>query len=203
MTSPATGGLRALRAGLLATACVSLALAAHTAAGGHAPAVLALLTATVAVGCGALLLTGRRLAAPTAVVALVGVQAALHLWFAVTAGGGCAVSGALTHAHGLGPCAVAAGAAVEHAPASGPAPAGLLMLLAHLTAVVLLALGLARGDALLWRLAGLLPRRVPTPAVVVLGPAMPATGRTAGRLLPLAAPVAWRRRGPPAAAAAR
>ncbi|KQX62855.1 hypothetical protein ASD06_12600 [Angustibacter sp. Root456] len=205
MSSPATGGLRALRAALLATACVSLALAAHTCAGGHAPDALAVLTATVAVGCAALLVTGRRLGAATTVVGLVGVQAALHGWFALTSGQGCAVTGAFTHLHGAAPgCPPVAGGAPEQSAVHGAASAGLVMLLAHLGAVVLLGLLLARGDALLWRLAGLLPRRLP--AVVDLVALVPwRLAVEAPATLPVGQPVAtgWHRRGPPRAAAAR
>ncbi|HEX3002942.1 MAG TPA: hypothetical protein VHO27_01925 [Angustibacter sp.] len=204
MTSPTAGGLRLLRAGLLATACVSLALAAHTSAGGHAPGAVALLTAGVAVGCGALLVTGRRLGSASTVVGLVGVQAALHLWFALTSGHDCAVTGALTHVHGVAPrCAPLAGVAPEHA-ATPAAASAAAMLLAHLGAVVLLGLLLAHADALLWRLAGLLPRPVPatTPPVVRPPWRLTAQGRSvrpAGRR----APTAWPRRGPPQVTAAR
>ncbi len=204
MTSPATGGLRLLRAGLLATACVSVALAAHTSAGGHAPDAVALLTATVGVGCAALLVTGRRLGPHTTVVGLVGGQAALHLWFALTSGQDCAVTGAFTHAHGVASrCAPLAGVPPERAATPGAASA-VAMLLAHLGAVVLLGLLLAHGDALLWRLAGLLPRPVPAPpSPVVRTPwRLAAVGR---RLTPAGrhAETAWPRRGPPRAVAAR
>lgn len=205
MTSPATGGLRALRAASLATACVSLALAAHTSAGGHAPDALGLLTATVAVGCLALLVTGRRLGRATTVVGLVGVQAALHLWFALTSGQDCAVSGALVHAHGVAAqCAPAVGAPPEPAAVPGAASAGLLMLLAHLAVVVLLGLLLAHGDALLWRLTGLLPRRVPTGVdLVVVAPWRLAVQAQTTAATAQPVETRWRRRGPPRLLAAR
>ena len=203
VSTPSAGGLHALRAGLLATACVSLALAAHASAGGRVPDALALLTALVAVGCAALLATRRPLGQVPTVVGLVLVQAALHLWFALTSGQGCAVSGALTHTHGLAPqCAPLVGAAPE--PASAPASAGVLMLLAHLGAVVLTGLLLARGDALLWRLACLLPRPVPSDVdLVVPAPARPAAVVAPTTLRPRPVDTRWRRRGPPCAAAAR
>lgn len=205
VTSPATGGLRALRAGLLATACVSLALVAHTSAGGRAPDALALLTATVAVGCAALLVTRRRLGHATTAAGLVVVQALLHLWFALTSGQDCAVTGALTHAHGVAPrCAPVMGAAPEQAASSGAASAGVVMLLAHLGAVVLLGVLLARGDALLWRLAGLLPRRVPAaPGLAVLAPVRLAAAAPATALGTRSVDTGWRRRGPPRSVTAR
>lgn len=205
VTSPATGGLRALRAGLLATTCVSLALAAHTSAGGHVPDTLALLTATVAVGCAALLVTRRRLGTVTSAMGLVGAQAALHLWFALTTGQDCAVTGALTHGHGVAPhCAPVAGVAPEQAATTPGATSAAAMLLAHLGAVVLLGLLLAHGDALLWRLAGLLPRPVPSSAdLIVLPPWRLTTGGPRTTPTGFAAERVWPRRGPPRAPAAR
>lgn len=203
VSSPSAGGLHALRAGLLATACVSLALAAHTAAGGRAPGALALLTALVAVGCAALLVTRRPLGQVPTVGGLVLVQTALHLWFALTSGHGCTVTGALTHTHGIAPqCAPLVGGAPEATAA--PASAGVLMLLTHLLAVVAMGVLLARGDALLWRLAGLLPRRVPAGVdLVVPVPVRRAAVDEPTTLRTRTVDTGWHRRGPPCVAAAR
>jgi hypothetical protein len=168
VTSPASGGLRGLRAALLATSAVSLALAAHAAAGGRVPDLLALATAVVAVTCAAVLVTGRRLGRAGTAACLVVVQTALHGWFALTTGHACSVTLALAHAHsGTAHClpdaasAVADGTAAATGPLAAPVPA--LMLAAHLVAVVLTAVLLAHGDALLWRLAATVRRYRPLP----------------------------------------
>lgn len=195
-----------LRAALLATAAVSLALAAHAVAGGRVPDLLALAAAVVAVGCAAVLVTGRRVGRAGTTAGLVLGQAALHGWFALTTDHACSVSSALGHVHGgAAHCLPEATSAVAAGTASGPhqvaAPA--LMLATHLVAVVLTALLLAHGDALLWRLAATVRRFRPLPAAGSAGPTpgrvpvQPSLRRATSRLRCST----WHLRGPPVARA--
>ena len=198
MTSPSAGGLRALRAAALATVTVSLALAAHTSAGGRTPGGLALATAVVGVGCAALLVTGRRLGRTATMAGLVVAQALLHAWFSLASGQACAVAGAFRHLHGAGADCLAAPAAVAAAhPSSSPS---LVMTLAHLGAVLATGLLLAHGEALLWTLAGAVLARRPGALRPVVVPV------TAGSPVgPTSAPATWTAprarhlRGPPRA----
>ncbi len=201
VTSPATGSARLLRAGTLALAAVSLALAAHTLAGGQRPGVLPLLAAAVTLTCGAVLMTGRRVGAVSTTAALVAAQAGLHAWFSATTGTGCTLSGWLTGHHAVavsGSCPPPAAAAA----APDAAPAAMVMAAAHLAAVAATALLLAHGDALLWRLSalarGVLPR-VPRSAALLV-PIRLFVDRGSSRAVPTPLALAVRRRGPPLAA---
>jgi hypothetical protein len=201
MTSPATGGGRALRAAALALAAVSLALAAHTSGGGERPGGLALLAAVVVLGCTATLATGRRIARPTAVVGLLGTQLGLHAWFALTSGHACSVSGLVLGGHHAVPsvagCPPATDATASHVASGGPAA---VMLTAHLGAVVLTALLLAHGEAALWRLADLVhgPVRLPGVAPLVTLPRPASVMATVWTALAAPCLSELRRRGPPA-----
>ncbi len=199
-----------LRAGSLATAGVSLSLAAHTAAGGHVPGPLALAVPTVLAGCAAVLVTGRRVGRLTATGGLVLAQAGLHAWFSMTSGHGCALTSAFHgHLHGAAPdCGAVTGSssAAAASGASSPGP-GLTMLLAHLVAVLLTGLLLAHGEALLWRLVALAPtslRRVLDLNVRPVHLALRRSPPVAAVSRPVAAVLggAWSLRGPPAVPAA-
>lgn len=146
---------------------VSLGLLAHTLGGGARPAALTLVTATVLLGCASTLATGRRLGRLATASGLVLSQLGLHTWFSLSefspsgfspsgfspsGGHGCDVGGlVLSHHH----------TQVLHCAHSGTAfawwPA---MPVAHLLAVLVTALLLAHGEALLWRLADLAGARL-------------------------------------------
>jgi hypothetical protein len=155
---PAGGAVRLLRAGSCTVAAVTLALVAHSVAGGERPAALALLAGTVVLGCAAMLATGRRLGRVATASGLVLTQLGLHTWFSLAGGHGCDVGGlVLTHHHAqVVDCAAAGhGGGQLAAAAPGPGPWWWAMPVAHLLAVLLTALLLAHGEALLWRLADL------------------------------------------------
>lgn len=125
---PATGPLRALRALLVAAACLAVSLIGHAAAGGMVPSDRLLGIAWAVLAIVAYLLSGRRWTLGRLLVVLGGAQTVLHPVFEY-------------------------GAAPMHAAATEPMCAALTMILAHLLAAVVLAVVLARGDAALWRLS--------------------------------------------------
>ena len=84
---PAGGGVRALRAGVLAAVTLGLAAAAHVVGGGQVPGLPVLAVALGPLALGSALLTRRRLG-PIALLAwLAPVEAILHGLFAATATG--------------------------------------------------------------------------------------------------------------------
>jgi hypothetical protein len=130
-----------VRALTVAAMAVGLVVAAHVAACGRLPPL-------PVTGCGAALaarvcwgVASRRMSMRRLAGLVLCVQAGLHVAFAVTApGAGSAVGHGSHHgAHG--------GAGVDLLP-GGPA-----MALAHLCAALLLALWLAAGERLVWRVA--------------------------------------------------
>lgn len=151
------GAARLARSAAFAGAAVSLALAAHVGAGGHAPGpgligLCALVTATVFMA-----LTGRRLGRTTTMVALGVLQIALHTTFSAATHAGPADrygSSACGHVHLLSHGVM---------PADTPMHMGPGMLLAHLAATFVLGCVLAHGEALLWSLAAYFGMRLPRP----------------------------------------
>ncbi|GAA2733566.1 hypothetical protein GCM10009867_11780 [Pedococcus aerophilus] len=201
MVAAGTGTLRLARALGLALAAYGLSLGAHLVGGGNAPSATgaaALLFATWWVG---VLVTHRRLGR-TALVAALGVsQLVLHQAFSYASTAGSCVTVVHAHADHLTNgastvCAEAGAAGMAAMPHHGLAGAG--MVVAHAGAAVLLALLLARGEAAVWFLAGLV---WPTPPAPVRLPTALRPATVLGALLAPTAPVVVPgdvgRRGPP------
>ncbi len=189
MSSPGTGALRALRAGLLGLVCVVLALAGHLAGGGRAPSVWAVLILALPMAAVCLGLTARRRGAASIGAVVAGSQLVLHealMWFQA----GTTCTGAtglhahheqlaqLAHAAPVTDCRPMAG--MGAALAAGPGASTALMVLGHALAAGLTTLLLAHGETLLWRLWDRLTR-VPTPVPPVLSPWRPADPRPVRR----------------------
>lgn len=188
MTAVRPAPLRAARGTAVALVGLTLAHAAHVLAGGEVvPGVVTLLPVlAVLVGC--VVAAGRAWTAPRVVLALAAVQVVVHGTAWMTSG-----SGSIDPR--LAP--FASTPASHHHAAAGLTPA---MLGAHVLAVVLAALLLARVDEVvlrLWQLGrtvlGLRPAPVSLPVAHVLVPAPAAPGVRRDRRL-LVSP----RRGPPA-----
>lgn len=167
MSSPGTGALRGLRAGLLGVVCVVLALAGHLLGGGRAPSAWAVLILALPMAGVCLALTARRRGAASLGAVVAGSQLVLHealMWF--QAGAAC-TGPADVHAH-LGHHAAAVTGCLPMAgmsPGRSWLPAGpaatALMVLGHVLAAAVTTLVLAHGEALLWRLWHRLTRGVP------------------------------------------
>ncbi|SDR85159.1 hypothetical protein SAMN04488543_0615 [Friedmanniella luteola] len=144
---PLAGPVRALRAGVLGTTSLGLALGGHLAAGGARPALTLLLVCAGLLGLTAVTATARRVRLPL-LVPLLGVQQALlHLVF--DAGSGAAACGAVDQHAGH-----AAGAALSCAPGTvAMTMPGWPMTLAHVLATLATAWLLLRGEDALWALA--------------------------------------------------
>ncbi|MFD5752130.1 hypothetical protein [Streptomyces sp. NPDC127033] len=141
---PASGVPRAVRAALLAAACVLLPLAGHLLAQGHAPQwCVDGAVAAVAV-LGAVGLTRRRLSDAQLLSALAAAQVAYHAAYSLP--GACGIAPA---PGAPAPSGGGLSGAVEHAAAAGPPP--WVMLTGHLVTVVIAARLLGVTEALLWR----------------------------------------------------
>ena len=184
--APATA--RVVRSAAVGAFGAALAAAAHVAAGGQTPALVAVALAAVAVAAGAYAAAGGALGAARLLALLLAAQALLHAAFELTATAGTG------HAHHGG----------DAPGALTPAGEG-SMIAAHVAATLVLALLLARGEAWLFgagRLALGLVRRLACaagPATVgratrAVRPALPLV-RSQPSLRPLAG--AASRRGPP------
>jgi hypothetical protein len=203
VSSPGTGALRAVRAGLLGLVCVALALAGHLAGGGRAPSPWAVLILALPMAAVALALTARRRGVGSIGAVVAGSQLVLHealMWF--QAGAACTGPGDV-HAH-LGHHAAAVTGCLPMAGMSPGLPGGLaataVMVLGHAVAGAVTTLVLAHGEALLWRLWSRLTRdgpdgpapHLPAPRLLARSP----HGAPRGRLARGSA----RRRAPPRAA---
>ncbi|GAA1427152.1 hypothetical protein GCM10009616_03520 [Microlunatus lacustris] len=146
--APLRGRVRVLRAGVLGTSSLGLALADQLAAGGHAPPPALLAVCAGLLGLTAVTATARRVRLPLLLGLLGGQQVLLHL--ALDAGAGAATCGGVDPHVGH-----AAGAVLRCAPGDSAAMAmpGWPMLLAHLLAAAATALLLLRGEQALWALA--------------------------------------------------
>lgn len=136
MTSPGTGWLRYLRAGAVAISAVMLSATGHVLGGGHRPHPMSLALLTAIAMIPAYIVGGRRLS----VVALGGL-----------------IGSAQLVVHFVLSSSTASGAHHQHiAPAgSGASAAGLephVMIVAHVSATLLISLVLSLGESLLWRL---------------------------------------------------
>jgi hypothetical protein len=130
VTAPGTGIPRWTRGALVALVTLLLSVTAHVAAGGAVPRPTVLAAAAAGIAGFAVVASSRQWTKPRAVAVVVVAQAGLHSLFSLTA--------PMTGMAHLG---------------RGP---GAVMLSMHLLAALLVALVLARGDAVLWRLAAVL-----------------------------------------------
>ena len=204
---PRQGATRLARASVFAATCLVLSGGAHQLGGGHSPSLGALLLAAGPVWLVAAALTSRRCRAGTLVVALALVQAALHVFFHLTAlpaaSTGLVRSGpqSLHHTHGIAPMhgglhAVAPGLPAGAHPTSSLgsldiASLGITptMLAAHVGATLLCALLMACAEGWLWQLV----RRSPAWRLAVVAP-LPAPRRPRWRLRHRHVPVGLGRR---------
>jgi hypothetical protein len=207
VSSPGTGALRAVRAGLLGLVCVVLALAGHLAGGGHAPSPWGVVILALPMSALCLALTARRRGVGSIGAVVAGSQLVLHealMWF--QAGTACTgpadVHAHLGHAAAVSGCGPMAGMASALPAGAGGSRAAVLMVLGHALAAAVTTVVLAHGEALLWRLWHRLARGVPEAAVPLVATARssawssydaPSSRRVRGSA---------RRRAPPAAAAA-
>lgn len=179
---------RALRGAAVAVVGVALAAAGHALGGSTVVITPLLVLVGLLLAAGCVLVSRTRWSASRALVALLGIQTAVHatLWFET---GSRTVDGRLTglagqaHAH-------------EHVAGVGAAPA--LMLAAHLGAALVAAALLASLEAVVWLLVAL-ARRILNPAGAVRLPVLlrisTRVPRTVATLVPLLGAVG--RRGPP------
>ena len=218
---PGALGLRVLRAAGFAAASTVLAALAHGAGGGMLPPVGVLLCAAVGLTVAALSLTRRERGLPVIAAATLIGQLVLHvvLTLAMTPACGTSDTGGVT---GRGSMSMGtstdsgAGCAGESWLPTGGGTGGLVMLVGHLLAAVVVACALRRGERAVSRLAGLVGRVLGPVgrrllAVVAVGcppivarpvfAAGPASGPRVGRPGLLGTQV-WVRRGPPGASAA-
>lgn len=157
------------RSFLVTGMAVFLAAAAHAAGGGGMPPVMLLLALAVILLPPVVLLARRQLSFPVLACVLAAGQLLLHTAFSlVPAASGCAAAGPAVHAHhaAAAPGRRPAGHAGEQlAEAAGN---GWQMSAAHLAAVVLTAVLLARGEDALWQLLTWLRplARIPAPATL-------------------------------------
>ncbi|GAA3595315.1 hypothetical protein GCM10022223_08070 [Kineosporia mesophila] len=204
--TPARGAIRLTRSAMFSLTAVSLAVAAH-AAGGERVSLPVAVLCVPAVMLVVNLLAARRRGAVSLMLGLGVTQVVLHAaLMAAIMSDGCRMAGrhlSSTHAvTGYGAASVTTcdpGMAGHQA--SDMFSMSPRMFAAHAVAVLLLALLLARGEAMVWALTGNLSHRLALPRVVTPPPAMrplPVLVREA--LLPLADVPrrGVRRRGPPA-----
>jgi len=167
-----------VRAGGFAVAAVTVALAAHTAAGGPAPDVVTVLAAAVLVAVvHRVVLAGRERSWPDLLVGLGAVQCVLH-WLFGAGPGMPGVPDASAMAHAEAGAAAEAGAVGA---AGVPAWHGPDMLAAHLVAAAVLAWFLRQGERALWSAArrGVVRDRAHVLAAVVAAVLAAVTSRPA------------------------
>jgi hypothetical protein len=164
MVSPDSGALRLARACGFGVSAFSLALAAHVAGGGQAPAPVGFAVLAFATVWASVFLTWRKLSRPAILLALGAAQLALHQAFGWASPSGSCVTVVHGHADHLTSgavtiCSEAAPAAVAH-----HGVPGLLMMAAHAVAALLLGFLLACGEAAVWFLAELVWPALPAAA---------------------------------------
>ena len=197
---PASGGVRALRAAVLAAVTLSLAAAAHVVGGGEVPGLSVLVIAVVPLALGSALLTRSRLGALSVLAWLAPVEALLHGFFGATASDHLATEFSGGHGHGAAvagmPLTESMGSTSLVA-ASGAGHAGVGMLVAHAVATVLTGFALSHGERVLWLLwESLRPTLVMAPVPLRRAPALLVAGAAAG--MPSPAPLRFSSpRGPP------
>jgi hypothetical protein len=197
---PAGGGVRALRAGVLAAVTLGLAAAAHMVGGGEVPGLPVLAVALGPLALGSALLTRRRLGAVALLAWLAPVEALLHGLFGATASDALATGFTGGHGHGAAvagmPLTDSVGSS-SLAVVSGAGHAGAGMLVAHAVATVLTGLALSHGERVLWLLwESLRPTLVMATVPLGRAPALVVAGAAAG--MPSPAPLRFSSpRGPP------
>ena len=158
--SPTRGLLRCLRASSLGVVGFVLALGAHVAAGGVAPAPEVLLLLAGLIALAATLLTGVRLSPLRLGASLAAMQVVLHETFMwLGAPGGCLMTGMSPTAggpmgNGNGTVPDCATGMAQAGMGHGSVFAATTMIGAHLVATAVLAALLAYGEKVLWFLAG-------------------------------------------------
>jgi hypothetical protein len=171
MMDPGRGALRIARGGVLAAACLLLAMAGHVGGGGHLPPLPALVVTGVLIGAAFAVLADRRRGLKQLMAASVGAQVLFHAVFALAG-------------HD------------QHSLLVSGAPA----LVRHAVASLLVAVLAARADGLLWSLVGLL-QRAWLPSLVVVPVGVPGVAAPVPALVPRprvqADARACPRRGPP------
>ncbi|GLY30058.1 hypothetical protein [Kineosporia sp. NBRC 101731] len=202
--TPARGAIRLARSAMFSLTAVSLAVAAH-AAGGERVSLPVAVLCVPAVMLVVNLLAARRRGAVSLVLGLGVTQIVLHVaLMAAIMSDGCRMAGRhlSSHVTGYGAASLTTcDSAMAGHQASDMFAMSPRMFTAHTVAVLLLALLLARGEAVVWALTGNLSHRLALPRVVTPPPAvrpLPVLLREA--LLPLADVPrrSVRRRGPPA-----
>ncbi|KQU70769.1 hypothetical protein [Phycicoccus sp. Root101] len=201
MVSAGAGALRLTRALGLAVAAYGLSLAAHLVGGGSAPSPAGTGVLLFVTWWACVLVTHRRLGRVALVSVLALSQVLLHQAFLVAGTAGSCVTVVHAHAGHLvdGASTVCSAAGMNGmGPMSHQGPSGAAMVAAHVLAAVLLALVLARGEAAVWFLAGLV---WPTPPAAAQLPAARRPLTVLPRLLLAVAepvvPGSVGRRGPP------
>lgn len=203
--STARGVLLFSRSFLVTGVAVFLAAGAHAAGGAGMPPATLLTALTVFLVPPVVLLARRRLSFPVLATVLSAGQLGLHGAFSLFPPEAvCAAQGPAGHAHH----AVAATACAPGVPAGGglaeAAGHGWLMTVAHLAAILLTALLLARGEKALWHLLAWLRPLVRIPAPATLPAPAPPLLASSDFHPPASStyPGVHRLRGPPVAASA-
>lgn len=167
MDVPSRSALRVARAAAWTCAAFGLSVGAHVIGGGQPPSLGGGVLIAVTLLCVGLLLTGRRLGALSLIVTLGASQLLLHVGLTLTEqSAACSPAPGPGGAHAGHDLALAcdasasgAAAAITHAGHSA-----LTMTIAHLLAAVALGLVLAKGEDVVWRIAGLLLPHLPRAA---------------------------------------
>ena len=208
---PRQGATRLARASVFAATCLVLSGGTHQLGGGHPPSLGALLLAAGPVWLVAAALTSRRCRAATLVVALGLVQAALHVFFHLTAlpaatpglvgSGPQGLQGLHRGHHGIAPVPDGLHAVAHGLPAGAHTTSSLgsldiaslgitpTMLAAHVGATLLCALLMACAEGWLWQLV----QRSPAWRLAVVAP-LPAPRRPLWRVRHRHVPVGLGRR---------
>lgn len=189
MHAPSRGGLRLIRASAWAVAAMGLSSGAHLVGGGALPSPGAAALITAALLWTGLVLTRWRLGRIALTLSLGLSQVLLHavLTALESSAAGCVVTGS-HHA-----TMVCTGGASPMPHDTSPT-----MALAHTAAAFLLGLLLARGEATVWFLAGLLRPHLPRPAALPTITHRPlGLGRVGELVRSVVVPGGVGRRGPP------
>lgn len=154
------------RAAAVAVTVLVLGAAAHVMAGGELPALPVMTALTAVVALSAVMLAGRKMTAPVLAAYLGASQTGLHLAFSALSGVGTPMPGMAVHHPGMKAGTGGPGASIAHDHLSADVSLGMLGM--HLTAVLLTALVMARGESALWALAAWLRPLMdpPEPAII-------------------------------------
>jgi hypothetical protein len=146
---PTRGWVRVLRVGVLGGVSLALATAAHLGGGGRLPSAGLLIVVGLLLGLSAVTLTARRCRFRLLLPALAVQQALLHLLFEVSAeASACGLGHGAGMVHPAG--TLSCGPITAMPSMNGPSWS---MWAAHLTATLVTAWVLARGETWLWRSA--------------------------------------------------